>query len=74
MLFVSQTLVNIFRDWVMLHINGRFQIKVVSDFLFKMLKLTVSFFDIRNKGEHLQRITDHKRIQSFVSSQDIYEK
>jgi ATP-binding cassette subfamily B protein len=67
-LFVTQTLVSIFREWLMLHINGRFHIKMVSDFLFKMLKLPVNFFDTRNTGEHLQRITDHTRIQNFISS------
>lgn len=67
-LFVTQTLVNIFREWLMLHINGRFHIKMVSDFLFKMLRLPVNFFDTRNTGEHLQRITDHTRIQNFISS------
>lgn len=67
-LFLSQTLVNIFRDWLMLHINGRFHIKMVSDFLYKMLKLPINFFDTRNTGEHLQRITDHRRVQDFISS------
>lgn len=67
-LFVSQTLVSIFREWLLLHVSGRFNIKMVSDFLFKMLKLPVNFFDSRNTGEHLQRIQDHARIQNFVSS------
>lgn len=67
-LFVTQTLVNIFREWLMLHINGRFHIKMVSDFLYKMLKLPVNFFDTRNTGEHLQRVTDLSRIQAFISS------
>lgn len=67
-LFLTQTMVNIFRDWLMLHINGRFHIKMVSDFLFKVLKLPIDFFDTRNTGEHLQRITDHTRIQNFISS------
>lgn len=67
-LFLSQTLVSIFREWLFLHISGRFNIKMVSDFLFKMLKLPVNFFDTRNTGEHLQRIQDHARVQSFVSS------
>jgi len=67
-LFVSQTLVSIFREWLLLHVSGRFNIKMVSDFLFKMLKLPVNFFDTRNTGEHLQRIQDHARVQNFVSS------
>ncbi|WP_330442382.1 peptidase domain-containing ABC transporter [Flavobacterium sp. C4GT6] len=68
MLFLSQTLVSIFREWLFLHISGRFSIKMVSDFLFKMLKLPINFFDTRNTGEHLQRIQDHSRVQNFVSS------
>lgn len=67
-LFASQTAVSIFREWLLLHITGRFNIKMVSDFLHKMLKLPVNFFDTRNTGEHLQRIQDHSRIQNFVSS------
>jgi ATP-binding cassette subfamily B protein len=67
-LFLSQTLVSIFREWLLLHVSGRFNIKMVSDFLFKMLKLPVIFFDTRNTGEHLQRIQDHARVQNFVSS------
>lgn len=67
-LILSQTLVSIFREWLLIHITSRFNIKMISDFLFKMLKLPVLYFDTRNAGEHLQRITDHTRIQNFVSS------
>lgn len=67
-LIFSQTLVSIFREWLLIYITSRFNIKMISDFLFKMLKLPVSYFDTRNTGEHLQRITDHTRIQNFVSS------
>ncbi|MBC8753547.1 peptidase domain-containing ABC transporter [Kordia sp. YSTF-M3] len=67
-LFISQTLVRIFREWLLIHITSRFHIKMVSDFLYKMLKLPVTFFETRNTGEHLQRIQDHSRVQNFVSS------
>jgi ATP-binding cassette subfamily B protein len=67
-LIISQTIVNVFREWLLIHITSRFNIKMISDFLFKMLKLPVSYFDTRNTGEHLQRIQDHGRIQSFLSS------
>ncbi|MCF6351098.1 MAG: peptidase domain-containing ABC transporter [Flavobacteriaceae bacterium] len=67
-LFASQTIVRVFREWLLLHITSRFHIKMISDFLYKMLKLPISFFETRNTGEHLQRIQDHNRIQNFVSS------
>lgn len=70
-LFLSQTLVTIFRQWLLLHITSRFNIKMISDFLSKMLKLPISFFETRNTGEHLQRITDHRRIQNFISTSSL---
>jgi ATP-binding cassette, subfamily B, bacterial len=70
-LIFSQTIVSIFREWILIHVISRFNIKMISDFLFKMLKLPASYFDTRNTGEHLQRITDHARIQNFVSSSSL---
>lgn len=67
-LIFSQTLVSVFREWLLIHITSRFNIKMISDFLYKMLKLPVDYFDTRNSGEHLQRIQDHTRIQNFISS------
>ena len=67
-LFLSQTLVRVFREWLLIHITSRFHIKMISDFLHKMLKLPINFFETRNTGEHLQRVQDHTRIQNFVSS------
>lgn len=70
-LFLSQTLVNIFRQWLLLHITSRFNIKMISDFLGKMLKLPMTFFETRNTGEHLQRVRDHRRIQNFISTSSL---
>ena len=67
-LFFSQIIVRILREWLLLHITSRLNIHMISDFLFKMLKLPLSYFDTRNTGEHLQRINDHNRIRNFVSS------
>ncbi len=67
-LFLTQTSLQIFRDWLVLHVTSRLNIKMVSDFLYKILNLPVSFFETRSTGEHLQRISDHRRIQNFVST------
>ena len=40
-LILSQTLVSIFREWLLIHITSRFNIKMISDFLYKMLKLPI---------------------------------
>ena len=70
-LILSQTLVSVFREWILIHITSRFNIKMISDFLYKMLKLPVDYFETRNSGEHLQRISDHTRIQNFISSSSL---
>lgn len=67
-LFVTQTSLQIFREWLVLHVTSRLNIKMVSDFLYKILNLPVSFFETRSTGEHLQRVSDHRRIQNFVST------
>lgn len=70
-LTLSQTLVSVFREWILIHITSRFNIKMISDFLYKMLKLPVNYFETRTSGEHLQRISDHTRVQNFISSSSL---
>ena len=66
--FVSTTSVQIIRDWLMLHMTSRINIRLLSDFLMKLMKLPILFFDRKNIGDLLQRIQDHTRIQNFLSS------
>lgn len=66
--FLSSTSVQIIRDWLMLHMTSRINIRLLSDFLMKLMKLSVSYFDRKNIGDLLQRIQDHTRIQNFLSS------
>ncbi|MFA7180573.1 MAG: peptidase domain-containing ABC transporter, partial [Bacteroidales bacterium] len=44
---------------------------LISDFLGKLMRLPVGFFDSRNTGDLLQRIGDHKRIQSFLTGSSL---
>ena len=57
------------RDWLLLHISMRINISIVSDFFIKLLKLPMSFFDTKLMGDIFQRISDHDRIQKFLTSQ-----
>lgn len=67
-LFFSQTLVELLRSFVLMHIGGRVNINLISDFLIKLTKLPLSFFDSKMTGDLMQRIADHDRVQQFVSS------
>ncbi|MEE4197102.1 MAG: peptidase domain-containing ABC transporter [Bacteroidales bacterium] len=67
-LIFSRTLVEFIRSWILLHLGTRINISLISDFLIKMMKLPVSFFDSKMIGDLIQRIGDHRRIESFLTS------
>ena len=70
-LFVSQLAVGFLRSWIMLHINARVDIALVSDFLMKIMKLPLRHFDSKMTGDFMQRIGDHARIKSFLMGNSI---
>jgi ATP-binding cassette, subfamily B, bacterial len=66
-LFAGSTAIEMIRSWIMLHINSRINISIISDFLIKLMKLPIRFFDTKMIGDITQRIGDHSRIQSFLT-------
>jgi ATP-binding cassette subfamily B protein len=66
-LFIGRTSIEIIRSWILLHLSTRINISLVSDFFIKLMKLPISFFDVRLTGDILQRINDHSRIESILT-------
>lgn len=66
--FFSQASVEFIRGWILLHIGTRVNISLVSDFLIKLMKLPVRFFDSKLTGDLLQRINDNHRVEQFLTS------
>jgi len=66
-LFCTQLAVNFLQSWISLHINTRISISLISDFLNKLMKLPLRFFDSKNVGDIMQRIGDNDRIKSFLT-------
>lgn len=71
MFFVGNAGVTIIRSWILLHVSTRLNIAIVSDFLVKLMRLPISYFDKKNTGDILQRITDHDRIKDFMTSSSL---
>lgn len=67
-LFLSQTSLGVIRSWILLHITSRVNLRMLSDFLIKLMNLPISFFDSKTTGDILQRIRDHDRVQAFLSA------
>jgi len=66
-LFFSQTVVRFIQNWILLHVGTRMNVALISDFLAKLMKLPLGFFDAKMTGDLLQRIGDHKRIETFLT-------
>jgi ATP-binding cassette subfamily B protein len=66
-LFITQLAVEFIRNWIMLHVNSRISISLISDFLSKLMKLPLRFFDSKNVGDIMQRIGDNNRIKTFLT-------
>lgn len=72
LLFVAQTTVEVFRRWILIHVGVRVNVKILSDFLHKLTRLPLRYFDNRLTGDLLQRIADHERIQRFLTSTTLF--
>jgi ATP-binding cassette subfamily B protein len=70
-IFVARLSVDFIRSWILLHINTRINIALISDFLAKLMRLPIRFFDTKMVGDIMQRIGDHSRIESFLTGSSI---
>lgn len=66
-LFITQLAVEFVRNWITLHVNSRISISLISDFLAKLMKLPLRFFDTKHVGDIMQRIGDNERIKTFLT-------
>ncbi len=67
LLFVGNVAVDLIRNWILLHISTRVSVSIISNFLVKLMKLPISFFESKNVGDISQRIQDHHRIETFLT-------
>lgn len=70
-LTLSIASVNLLRGWILLHLGTRINISLISDFLIKLMKLPIGFFDTKMTGDLMQRIGDHRRIQTFLTGSSL---
>lgn len=70
-ILVSVMIFSIIRDWILMHITARVNIALISDYLIKLMKLPVTFFENKLLGDILQRAQDHERIRSFIMNNSL---
>jgi len=71
LLFIGRASLEIIRSWILLHLSTRINISLISDFFIKLMKLPISYFDVRMTGDLLQRINDHKRIERILTTSSL---
>ena len=70
-LFIGILTTEVVRNTVLLYLGTRINITIISDFLRKLLRLPIHFFDTKQIGDINQRIQDHDRIEAFLTSQSL---
>lgn len=66
-IFLGSFTMNLISSWVSLYMSTRINIHILSDYLSKLLKLPMSFFETKSVGDYQQRMSDHSRLQGFVT-------
>lgn len=66
-IFVGTFSMNLISSWVSLYMSTRINIRILSEYLGKLLHLPMSFFDTKSVGDYQQRLGDHGRLQNFVT-------
>ena len=67
MLFMGRSAAEFIRTWTLLYIGSRTSISMESDFLARLLRQPISFFESRVVGDILQRLDDHRRVENFLT-------
>jgi len=68
---LGQTSVELIRGWILLHVTARVNVAVLSDFLHKLLRLPLAFFDTKLTSDILQRIEDHRRVEALLTGSSL---
>jgi ATP-binding cassette, subfamily B, bacterial len=70
-ILMSVMIFNVLRDWILMHITSRVNIALISDYLIKLMRLPVTFFENKLVGDILQRAQDNERVRSFIMNNSI---
>lgn len=67
MLFTGQIIVQFLQSRILLYLGTRINVAMIYDFLAKLTRLPIGFFDTKMTGDLIQRIGDQTRIEQFLT-------
>jgi ATP-binding cassette subfamily B protein len=65
LVFIGRLSVDILRDWLVLHIGERVNIHVMSDFLSRLLRMPMQFFESRQRSDLFRRLSDSGHLEQL---------
>jgi ATP-binding cassette, subfamily B, bacterial len=71
-LFFAQTFTEFIRARILLFISTHVNLSILSDFWNKLMRLPMYFFETRKTGDIIQRINDHRRIETFITGSALH--
>lgn len=70
-LFFGKISLDVIRNYILLNLSSRINISLISNFFKKLMALPISFFDVKMTGDIMQRISDHQRIERFLTTSSL---
>lgn len=70
-LVISKCLIDISRAQITIYLSSKISTQLLSKYLSKLLKIRISFFTKRTIGDLIQRMEDHSRIVTFLSTDTV---
>ena len=70
-LMLTMVLLAALRQYAVSHIGTRVDVSLVSDYIAKLTRLPMEFFDSRSRGDIFQRLTDHERLRDFMAGTNV---
>ena len=67
-LYTSTNVLEFFQGWIFLNVNTKISISLISNFLKKLIRMPLSFFDSKLTTDIMLRVEDHNRIEEFFSN------
>lgn len=71
MIFAGIIIMTAISNIVVFYLNSKLTFAMMSDFMAKLLQLKKMFFDVKTKGDLLQRIADHEKFKHILSFKSI---
>lgn len=70
-LLIARSIVEFSRQGLLLYISTHVNLSLLTDFWKKLMRLPVSYFDSKQTGDIMQRLTDQHRIEQFLTGNSI---